>query len=64
MRTFGTIRELKNAWNLSLTTVCPTSTQKLKKLNRYPGVAQSRARDIWDVEAAGSNPVTRTTKMT
>ena len=28
------------------------------------GVAQLGARDIWDVEAAGSNPVTPTTKMT
>ena len=26
------------------------------------GVAQLVARDIWDVEAAGSNPVTPTTK--
>ncbi len=43
-----------------MTTVCPTSTQKHKKLNKNRGVAQLGARDIWDVEAAGSNPVTPT----
>ena len=35
-----------------------------EKLNKNRGVAQLGARDIWDVEAAGSNPVTPTTKMT
>ena len=64
MRTFGIIRKLKNAWILSLTTVRPTSTQKLKNSIQNRGVAQLGARDIWDVEAAGSNPVTPTTKMT
>ena len=43
-----------------MTTVCPTSTQKEEKLNKNRGVAQLGARDIWDVEAAGSNPVTPT----
>ena len=37
---------------------------KTKKLNKNRGVAQLGARDIWDVEAAGSNPVTPTIKMT
>ena len=31
-----------------------------KKLNKNRDVAQLGARDIWDVEAAGSNPVTPT----
>ena len=35
---------------------------KTKKLNKNRGVAQLGARDIWDVEAAGSNPVTPTIK--
>ena len=30
------------------------------QLNSYRGIAQLVARDIWDVEAAGSNPVTPT----
>ena len=30
-------------------------------LKLFRGVAQLVARDIWDVEAAGSNPVTPTT---
>ncbi len=47
-----------------MTTVCPTSTQKEEKLNKNRGVAQLGARDIWDVEAAGSNPVTPTKKGT
>ena len=33
---------------------------KTKKLNRYPGVAQLGARVVWDHQAAGSIPVTRT----
>ena len=33
---------------------------KAKKLNRYPGVAQLGARVVWDHQAAGSIPVTRT----
>ena len=60
MRTFGVLRKRKIAWNLRLTTVCPTSTQKREKLNRYPGVAQLGARVVWDHQAAGSIPVTRT----
>ena len=64
VRTFGDLGKRKTAWNLRLTTVCPTSTQKPKKLNRYPGVAQLGARVVWDHQAAGSIPVTRTTKMT
>ena len=43
-----------------MTTVCPTSTQNQEKLNRYPGVAQLGARVVWDHQAAGSIPVTRT----
>ena len=42
---------------LLLTTCLPTTTTKF---NNYRGVAQLVARDIWDVEAAGSNPVTPT----
>ena len=30
----------------------------------FPGVAQLVARVVWDHEAAGSNPVTRTRKRT
>ena len=30
------------------------------KLNIFRGVAQLVARDVWDVDAAGSNPVTPT----
>ena len=30
------------------------------KSNSYRGVAQLVARDVWDVDAAGSNPVTPT----
>ena len=60
MRIFGVLRKLKNAWILSLTTVCPTSTRKQEKSNRYPGVAQLGARVVWDHQAAGSIPVTRT----
>ena len=62
MHLFGTLRKCKTAWNLRLTTVCPTSTQKAEKLNRYPGVAQLGARVVWDHQAAGSIPVTRTKK--
>ena len=29
---------------------------------RYPGVAQLVARQLWELDAAGSNPVTRTKK--
>ena len=64
MQTFGIISKLKKAWILSLTTVCPTSTQKEEKLNKNRGVAQLGARVVWDHQAAGSIPVTRTTKMT
>ena len=64
MRTFGALQKRKTAWILRLTTVCPTSTQKHQNLIQNRGVAQLGARDIWDVEAAGSNPVTPTTKMT
>ncbi len=48
------------AWILRPTTVCPTYTQKEEKLNIYPGVAQLGARVVWDHQAAGSIPVTRT----
>ena len=30
-------------------------------LSKYPGVAQLVARLLWEQDAAGSNPVTRTT---
>ena len=60
MRIFATFEKRKTVWNLRLTTVCPTSTQKTRKLNRYPGVAQLGARVVWDHQAAGSIPVTRT----
>ena len=32
-------------------------------LRSHPGVAQLVARVVWDHDAAGSNPVTRTTKL-
>ena len=31
------------------------------KITKYPGVAQLVARLLWEQDAAGSNPVTRTT---
>ena len=43
-----------------MATVCPTSTQKEEKSNIYPGVVQLGARVVWDHQAAGSIPVTRT----
>ena len=49
---FGTLQKRKTAWNLRLTTVCPTSTQNQEKLNRYPGVAQLGARVVWELKAA------------
>ena len=42
---------------MCLTTYLTTYTTKL---NKYRGVAQLVARDVWDVDAAGSNPVTPT----
>lgn len=48
MRTFGDLIKRKIAWNLRLTTVCPTSTQKQEKSNKYPGVAQLGARVVWE----------------
>ena len=62
VRTFGCLRELKKAWILSLTTVCPTSTQKLKNSIQNRGVAQLVERVLWEHQAAGSNPVTPTKK--
>ena len=59
-RTFEVLRKLKKAWILSLTTVCPTSTQKEAKSNKNRGVAQLVERVVWDHQAAGSIPVTRT----
>ena len=41
MRTFGHLEKLKIAWILSLTTVCPTSTQKPEKMNIYIRVWRS-----------------------
>ena len=57
MRTFGTLSKLKNVWILSLTTVCPTSTQKLEKSNKYPGVAQLGARVVWELKVATRSPL-------
>ncbi len=44
MRTFRILRELKNTWVLSLTTVCPTSTQNKK----FRGVAHPVERLVWE----------------
>ena len=46
-----------------LTTDLTTYGFDRKKLNIFThrGVAQLVARDVWDVDAAGSNPVTPTT---
>ncbi len=60
MRTFGTLRKLKNAWILRLTTVRPTSTQKTKKSNRYPGVAQLGARVVWETYPTHSGLFSKT----
>ena len=46
---------------MCLTTYLTRTTETTKY---YRGVAQLEARDIWDVDAAGSNPVTPTRKRT
>ena len=59
---FGTLFSCKILNNSGLTT-CLTTYGNLPK-NRifftHRGVAQLVARDVWDVDAAGSNPVTPT----
>ena len=55
---YGKIRSQDGAGAVTIT-VCSTSTQKTK-FNKYPGVAQLGARVVWDHQAAGSIPVTRT----
>ena len=39
---------------------CVYGRKPLCKVSRYPGVAQLVARLLWEQDAAGSNPVTRT----
>ena len=60
MQVFGTLQMNKTAQILLLTTVCPTSTQKLKNSIQNRGVAQLVERVVWDHQAAGSSPVTPT----
>ncbi len=52
--------------------LCVTFTQNPSKIGlttyknsikAYRGVAQLVARDVWDVDAAGSNPVTPTSRQ-
>lgn len=38
-------------------------TRKCPEEEQYPGVAQLVARLLWEQEAAGSNPVTRTNEL-
>ena len=55
----GFDRPSKSTPKLHLTTDSKISRNRKSK---YPGVAQLVARVVWDHQAAGSNPVTRTIK--
>ena len=57
----GFDRPLKSTPKLHLTTALTTDSEIFKnRKSKYPGVAQLVARVVWDHQAAGSNPVTRT----
>ena len=60
VRISGGSENEKKQSKMCLTTDLTTYTQKPKNSIQNRGVAQLGARDIWDVEAAGSNPVTPT----
>ena len=62
VRISGGSENEKKRSKMCLTTDLTTYTQKPKNSIQNRGVAQLGARDIWDVEAAGSNPVTPTKK--
>ena len=54
-------RPLKSTPKLHLTTALTTDSEIFRNWkSKYPGVAQLVARVVWDHQAAGSNPVTRT----
>ena len=51
----------KSTHKLYLTTALTTDSEIFRnRKSKYPGVAQLVARVVWDHQAAGSNPVTRT----
>ena len=51
----------KSTPKLHLTTALTTDSEIFRNWkSKYPGVAQLVARVVWDHQAAGSNPVTRT----
>ena len=57
----GFDRPLKSTPKLHLTTALTTDSEiSRNRKSKYPGVAQLVARVVWDHQAAGSNPVTRT----
>ena len=57
----GFDRPLKSTPKLHLTTALTTDSKiSRNRKSKYPGVAQLVARVVWDHQAAGSNPVTRT----
>ena len=57
----GFDRPLNSTQKLHLTTALTTDSEiSRNRKSKYPGVAQLVARVVWDHQAAGSNPVTRT----
>ena len=57
----GFNRLLNSTPKLHLTTALTTDSEIFRnRKSKYPGVAQLVARVVWDHQAAGSNPVTRT----
>ena len=60
----GFDRPLKSTPKLHLTTALTTDSEIFRnRKSKYPGVAQLVARVVWDHQAAGSNPVTRTKNL-
>ena len=54
----------KSTPKLHLTTALTTDSEiSRNRKSKYPGVAQLVARVVWDHQAAGSNPVTRTKSL-
>ena len=62
---FGTILSRENPILSGLTTDLTTygKIAKIQYFFTFRGVAQLEARDVWDVDAAGSNPVTPTISL-